>query len=186
VARLILINGAPGSGKSTLARRYADEHPLVLVLDIDVVRAMLGRWLDAPGEAGLIARRLALEMARVHLTSGRDVLVPQYLGRIGYVLELERLCRDVGADLVELVLLSDRQDAIDRFERRSRRPETAAHHDASALLARSGGSAELAAMYDRLVEFIAIRPRSITLTTVEGQVEALYRQVHAILDGCPL
>lgn len=33
--RLVLINGAPGSGKSTLARRYAQDHPLTLALDID-------------------------------------------------------------------------------------------------------------------------------------------------------
>jgi adenylate kinase family enzyme len=32
MARLVLINGAPGGGKSTLARRYAEEHPLTLVL----------------------------------------------------------------------------------------------------------------------------------------------------------
>jgi predicted kinase len=50
MARLVLINGAPGSGKSTLARMYVDQHPLVLALDIDVVRAMLGRWLDDPSE----------------------------------------------------------------------------------------------------------------------------------------
>lgn len=44
MARLVLINGAPASGKSTLAQMYVDEHPLTLALDIDVVRAMLGRW----------------------------------------------------------------------------------------------------------------------------------------------
>ena len=44
---LVLINGAPASGKSTLARMYADEHPLTLALDIDVLRAMLGcRWTN--------------------------------------------------------------------------------------------------------------------------------------------
>ena len=48
VPRLVLINGAPGSGKSTLARRYAQDHPLTLALDIDRVRGMLGRWLDTP------------------------------------------------------------------------------------------------------------------------------------------
>jgi hypothetical protein len=63
VTRLILINGAPGSGKSTLARMFVHDHPLALALDIDTVRGMLGRWLDEPTQAGLIARRMALEMA---------------------------------------------------------------------------------------------------------------------------
>jgi len=72
----VLINGAPASGKSKLAQMYIDEHPLTLAIDIDVVRSMLGRWLDHPIEAGLTARRMALEMARVQLSAGRDVLVP--------------------------------------------------------------------------------------------------------------
>ena len=50
---MVLINGAPGSGKSTLARRYVEEHPLALALDIDVVRGMLGGWLDHPVEGRL-------------------------------------------------------------------------------------------------------------------------------------
>ncbi|MGH3670462.1 MAG: hypothetical protein ACRDSH_07480, partial [Pseudonocardiaceae bacterium] len=53
----------------------------MLALDIDVVRAMLGGWLDHPMEAGLIERGMAVEMARVQLRAGGDVLVPQFLGR---------------------------------------------------------------------------------------------------------
>jgi predicted kinase len=179
VARLVLINGAPGSGKSTLARRYVEEHPLVLALDIDVVRAMLGRWLDEPVEAGIIARRMALEMARVQLAAGRDVLVPQFLGRLDFVLELEHLCGQVGADFVELVLLSSPQDVVDRFMRRSRDSVTAAHRDAQALLERSGGVDELFAGYDRLLEVVASRPRTRTLMTVDGELEQAYRDLLA-------
>jgi hypothetical protein len=109
MARLVLINDAPGSGKSTLARMYVDQHPLVLALDVDVVRAMLGRWLDDPVAAGLIARRMAFEMARVQLTAGRDVWVPQFLGRLDFVFELEDLCDKIGAVFVEVVLLSNRR-----------------------------------------------------------------------------
>jgi len=130
VTRLVLINGAPASGKSTLAQMYVDEHPLTLALDIDVVRAMLGRWLDHPTEAGLAARGMALEMARVQLSAGRDVLVPQFLGRIDFVLQLENLCREVDAEFVELVLFISPRDAADRFARRSRHPESSAHRDA--------------------------------------------------------
>jgi len=182
VARLVLINGAPGSGKSTLARMYVEEHPLALALDVDVVRGMLGGWLDRPVEAGLIARRMALAMARVQLSRGGDVLVPQYLGRVDFVLELEELSREVGADFVEIVLLSDPQDASARFAWRAAHPETAAHRDAAALLERSGGLGALPQMSDRLLEVVACRPRTLTILTVDGEAEQTYKRLLAHID----
>ena len=183
MARLVLINGAPGSGKSTLARWYVDEHPLALALDIDVVRAMLGRWLDHPLEAGLLARRMALEMARVQLRSGRDVLVPQFLGRLDFVLELEQLAGEVGAELVEVALLSSAQDAVRRFARRSSSSSSPVHLDAEALLERSGGQDELPAMYERLLRVVASRPRTRTLISTGGEVERAYRDLLAVLSN---
>lgn len=182
MARLVLLNGAPASGKSTLARMYVDEHPLALALDIDVVRAMLGRWLDHPVEAGLIARSMALEMARVQLGAGRDVLIPQFLGRLDFLLQLESLAHHVGADFIEVVLVNNPQDAADRFARRSRHPETSAHRDAQALLDRSGGASELHAMHDRLREVVATRPRTITVPTTDGEIDQAYRDLRAHLD----
>jgi predicted kinase len=177
VARLVLVNGAPASGKSTLARRYADEHPLTLVLDIDAVLGMLGRWLGDPGEAGLLARRMAIEMARVHLGSGRDVLVPQYLGRLGFVLELERLASDVGAEFAEIALISSPADVAARFARRSRDPETAQHRDASALLELGGGLAALPELCERLDEIVASRPSTRTVTIIDGDIDRAARDL---------
>lgn len=170
----MLINGAPGSGKSTLARRYVEEHPLTLALDIDVIRGMLGRWLDRPVEAGLLARRMALEMARVQLLDDRDVVVAQFLGRLDFVLALEQLCDDVDAEFVEVALLSNPQDAAERFARRAAQPETTAHRDAMALLERSGGLAAVPAMYERLLEVVASRAGTRTVVTVDGQVDRAY------------
>jgi hypothetical protein len=62
---------------------------------------MLGAWLDRPTEAGLIARSMAIEVARVQLLADRDVIVPQYLGRIEFVRQLEQLARQTGAAFVE-------------------------------------------------------------------------------------
>ena len=68
--RLIVVNGPPGCGKWVLARRYVDDHPPALNLDIDRVRELLGRWSDRKEEAGLLARELALSMARTTWTPG--------------------------------------------------------------------------------------------------------------------
>lgn len=179
VARLVLINGAPGSGKSTLARLYAVEHPLSLVLDIDVVRGLLGGWLAQPVEAGLLAREMGLAMARVQLLRGGDVLVPQFLGRIDFVVQLETLASEVDAEFVEIALLSDSEDASARFARRAAHPETSEHRDAAALLERSGGLDALPEMYCRLLEVVAARPRTRQVTTVDGEVKETYQRLLA-------
>jgi hypothetical protein len=85
---LVLLNGPPASGKSTIAQRFVDSRPLSLNLDIDVVRSMLGGWLNDPSTAGLTARSLALVMAESHLAAGCDVIVPQFLGRPDFIEQL--------------------------------------------------------------------------------------------------
>jgi predicted kinase len=181
MARLVLINGAPGMGKSTLARRYAEDHPLSLVLDIDQVRAMLGCWLDTPSEAGILARSMAIEMAGVHLRAGHDVVVPQFLGRTEFVLSLADLCERVGATFVEVALVSSPEDARDRFTRRTTDSPSAEHREAALLLERRGGVDELRNMYDRLLEVIAARPSTRIVTSVGGHVEQTYRDVLAAI-----
>ncbi|MEP6852318.1 MAG: AAA family ATPase [bacterium] len=180
--RLILINGAPGSGKSTLARRYADEHPLTLNLDVDVVRGLLGAWLDQPTDAGRLARRLALAMARTHLEQGCDVVVPQFLGRLEFLDALDALAAEVGAAFVEVALLSDAADVTRRFAERSARRETNQHRDASALLNRSGGPATLLEFHDQLRAVVAARPRTRSVRSVDGRLEQTYRDLLSAID----
>ncbi len=103
--RLILLNGPPGSGKSTLAQLFADEHPLALNLDIDRVRSLMGRWREQPEQSGSLARAIALVAARQHLMSGMDVILPQHVGRLPFIEQVEQLAADVRATFYEVVLL---------------------------------------------------------------------------------
>jgi chloramphenicol 3-O-phosphotransferase len=117
---LILLNGAPASGKSTLARAWVDRHgaDLPLALDIDILRSMLGGWQQAPMDAGLAARVIAVAGIRAHLASGRDVVVPQYLYRTVFMDQLGELAEGVPADFLECAVLVDAETAADRFDRR--------------------------------------------------------------------
>jgi len=155
---LILLNGPPGSGKSTLAQRYVDDRPLALNLDIDRVRALLGQWPDHAQEAGLAARALTLAMARTHLDSGHDVVIPQYLGYVDFIEQLEQLAGDARVRFHEVVLLDSKPNMLRRFAERTlaARPE---HVEADAQL-RGGGEAALAEMYDRLIQLIDQRPQA--------------------------
>ena len=181
VAMLVLVNGAPGSGKSTLARRFAQEHPLTLALDIDIVRGMLGGSVEQ-SQSGALARALAATMARSHLGAGFDVIVPQFLGRVDFILTLEELCKDVGARFTEVALVSSATDAVERFERRSAESTEPQHVAAAEWQRRSGGRDELIAMYDRMINVIENRPHTHHIISVEGDIDSAYAHLRSVVE----
>jgi predicted kinase len=163
VAHLIALNGPPGCGKSTIARRYVDDHPPALALDVDRVRDLIAGDL---GEAGRLARDIAIAAARVHLTAGHDVVVPQFLGRPEFLDRLSALAADVGAAYHEVVLIDTKDNAIRRFAERDTIQAT---------------PAELSAMYDNLQTIIATR-RPTLVPSLEGDPEHTYRALLAVLN----
>jgi predicted kinase len=179
--RLIVLNGPPACGKSTLARRYADDHPLTLNLDIDRIRGLIGAWRDDAATAGTLARAIASSAARTHLAAGHDVIVPQYLGRTDFLDRLELLAGQVTAELHEIVLFDTKENVLRRFAGRSRAAAEPEHVEAYEMLERSGGPDQLAAMYDRLVALIAARPRTKVVHTSDGRVREAYQELLAVL-----
>ena len=174
MAALILLNGPPASGKSTIAQRFVDSHPLALNLDIDVVRGLLGQWLDDPNAAGLAARSLALAMAATHLRSGRDVIVPQFLGRVGFIEELAEVAKGASATFVEVALWVSREQAVAAFQRRQAAPSTQAHRDAAALVDRSASADPVGEMYDAFVRVIEQRPNTTLVEVTFGDIDSTY------------
>jgi len=170
IARLILVNGAPGVGKSTLAGRYVDDHPLALNLDIDSLRCAMGRW-ETHDESKSLARALAVEMARVHLGAGHDVVVPQLVARIEFVEALERAAREAGAEFCEILLRATVADTVPRVQDRRAAMEAAAaaHPQRSVDL----GSDRIAAIIEELEQVARRRPRTRVIDAA-GDVEAAY------------
>ena len=174
---MILLNGPPSCGKSTLARRYVQEHPLSLNLDVDRIRDLIGGWLDQPHAAGLLARAVALAAARTHLQAGHDVVIPQFLARAEFVEQLDQLAGEVGADFHEIVLLDSKDEVLRRFAERTRIAADPAHVQVHQLLQRHGGVAALSAMYDRLLDLIATRPAAKVIHSADGVAEQTYQRM---------
>ena len=156
--KLVLLNGPPAVGKSTLARRYAHDHPLTLVLEIDAVRALLGSWLEEWERSGPAARQIALAMARTHLEAGYDVIVPQLLTRRAFVHELQATAEAAGGSFHEFALLDPRDVVLARLERRS---EPGGGFSARALMEKQGDAVGDA--YDAFVAALRDRPRAVVI-----------------------
>ena len=125
---MILLNGPPASGKSTLARRYADSHEGTALVEVDALRTTLPGWQDDEATR-LAARDLAAAAIDRHLGAGRDVIMPQYFGRLGYIVLLEEAAHRHGATFVEVILATDASLAIGRFrDRRRSMADRGEHH----------------------------------------------------------
>lgn len=177
VPRLIHLNGPPAVGKSTIAERYAAEHPGTLLLDIDRVRMMVGGWQRDFVGVGEVVRPLVMAMAQTHLTGGRDVIMPQYLGDPSEIESWEDLTVAAGAEFVEVVLMDDVESIVQRFAERGSGPVDELVDVLASTVDRSGGPAYLRSLHEQLVDAVASREHAIVVPTAFGDLEGTYGEV---------
>lgn len=175
VADLLFLTGAPSSGKSTLARRFVDDHPLSLLLDIDTLRSHLGAWREDPGAAGLAAREIARAMARVHLGSGHDVVVPQFVARPELVDQLREVAAETGSRFLLAVLVSSPEEAAERFAARAGSPE--ANHRDAAELQRTVWTTPVEESYRAMLAMLEGYDDVRYVTSVAGDVDGTYAEL---------
>jgi predicted kinase len=174
VTRLVHLNGPPGIGKSTLSALYTDRNPGTLNLDVDTLHRLVGGWQQEETDTWPAVWSLARAMATAHLEGGRDVVLPQYVGRVDQIIEFEELARRCGAGFREVVLIDDREAAIERFARRAQEsddPWIRHHHR---LVELNGGSVVLGTMYDNLMEVVRLRPGTVVVPSEVGAVQQTY------------
>jgi len=177
---LLLVNGPPGVGKSTVARRWADDHPRSLVVEVDELRTRLGGWAGDDGSR-VLARELAVDLIRGHLTRGYDVVVPQYLGRPEFIERLGLVAAEVGTPFVEVLLSDDPGAIIERFRRRRAEYEREGLEHPELELDADAIAAELPLAHERLLRDAA--SRAALVVSAEGGPEAAYRSMCRVLDN---
>jgi predicted kinase len=174
MARLVHLNGPPGIGKSTLSALFADRNPGTLNVDVDTLHHLIGGWQDEDTDTWPLVWSLVRAMVATHLDGGRDVVLPQYLGTVEEIAGVEELAREHGAGFREVVLLDDRESAIERFNRRAQDsddPWIRHHHR---LIEVGGGPVMLGTMFDNLMEVVRLRPAAVVVPSAAGAVRETY------------
>jgi hypothetical protein len=162
-----------------------DEHVGVLNLDIDRLRNLIGGWRDRFAETGEIVRPIALSMAGTHLRGGRDVVLPQFLGRLSEIERFEAVAHDNGARFCEIVLMDTKERSAERFARRGEEDDLPWHQQVKEIVERKGGPSHLADMHDQLAEVVRLRPAATVITSEAGAIQRTYEALTAVLDAKP-
>lgn len=170
-------------GKTTLAQRYVDDHPLALNLDIDNIWIMLGRWQHTRPESDEIKLDYAYTLADMHLARGYDVIVPQLMQTPDQYERFEAIAIAHQARFKEIVLLSNRADAVERCKARARRQGHAEGFRPGGVLDTGGREKMLEDMYENMLGAIATRPNMITIDSRCGNTAATYEQLLAAITS---
>lgn len=179
--KLIILNGALGVGKSTLAERYATEHPLTLKLDIDEVRRWISNYREEKEVSGPLAKKMAGEMARVHLKEGHDVVISQIFTQPEPLESLGGIAKECGADFYELLLSISKEDSIRRFIERGKAEGYTDGFRPGGLITTGGREKKLAELYDGMMTLVSKRPHTRVIESVEGDIDGTYKNLTAVL-----
>lgn len=174
--KLILINGNPGMGKTTLASRYIQDYPLALNLDVDILWHMMGRWQEQLEQSQELKYRHAYALADAHLRNGYNVVVADLLETTERHEQFEFIANGHNAEFREVVLISDKDTAIERCKERARRMGYADGFRPGGVLDTHGREAKLAEMYENVLTTLGQRKNSILITPKVGDIETTYRQ----------
>lgn len=146
---------------------------------------LIGGWQDNFWQTLKAARMLAINMAETHLRTGHDVVMPQLATRIEEVEGFEAAAARAGADYREIVLMADKQQALDRFATRVANSNPGHQRQMDDVVARNGGPTLLARIHDHLTAFLRHRADCVVLDTAGLTPNQTYEAVLTALGEHP-
>lgn len=167
--KLIILSGPLGIGKSTIAKKYIEDNPLALNLDIDEIRKFLGHWREHAVESAKLSEKMAEDMARTNLLAGHDVIIPQIYRREQQLVNLETIAQETNTKLYEVVLYVGKAEAVKRFMARG------GFHKGG-LVERGGGVKKLESMHDEMSELLLKRPNTIKIVPKLNDIGGTYAE----------
>ena len=142
---------------------------------------MLPNW-EQDEASRLVASELAVAAIVEHLGVGRDVVMAQYFGRLGYIMSLEDLAREHGATLVEVILATDAALAIGRFRARRQAMTERGERHPERDIADADVETFILDAVERLSRLPSARPESrIVRVPLEASEDEIYRHLLSVL-----
>jgi predicted kinase len=177
--RLIHLNGPAGIGKDTIAKKYIDAHPFSLCIKTDEIITTLGQWSAGQNydSARHLAFNLALSMISTHLKTGYDVIVPHLLTDTDEAQALEKNANHSRAVFIEILLITDKSDALDRVFERGTRGEPGAPP------LTPDDRPEFEELYDNVLLTSKKRSGVVKVVSDRGDVDGTYQRVMDIVSS---
>jgi len=153
-----------------------------VLVEVDALRMTLPNW-EEDEETRLRARDLAGAAVVEHLRAGREVVLPQYFGRLGYIRLMDDLTREHRATFVEAILAMDVSTAVDRFRARRRAMAERGERHPERDIADADVEGFIADAVARLARLPAARPESLVIPVdPEATEDDVYRRLRLRLD----
>jgi hypothetical protein len=151
---------------------------MALSLKTDDLITMLGQWSTKENydPARHLAFNLAVNMMTTHLSAGHDVIVPHLLTDLEEVEALETVAKELNVPFIEILLYSNKLDALDRVFERGTRGEPGAPP------LTSEDRPEFEELYDNVLSAAQTRDNVHRIDSVKDGIEDTYQRVIEIIN----
>lgn len=173
--KLILLNGPAGVGKSTITELFLQENPLSIGVEGDSIIAMMGCWREYEDDARELVFQHTLHMANTQLKAGHDVVLPYLLVEPAHAEAFANVAQNNNAVFVEIVLYSERADAVTRLLERGVWGEKG-----SPKLTEED-KPEIEALYEKMELALQSRPDTRYIHVKKGDIQGTYRAFNEIV-----
>jgi leucyl aminopeptidase (aminopeptidase T) len=119
-------------------------------------------------------------MCRTHLSSGENVVVPQFLQQEEFIDELADTAADVGARFIEVCLVNSAQRASEMFTARESSDDP--NHRAAKWLQNDPEAISVPGLYETMIGMVSTLPETMLVESIPGDPKQTLSHLRAAIS----